>query len=387
MSVDVVRDRVPDVRRMAVLRAGAIGDFLMVVPALEALRRCYADAEIVVLGDAWLPDLLRARPGPWDAVVVVPLYPGLRGCPSDAAPGEQVEEFFARHAGSFDVALQMHGGGRNSNPFVRRLRPRVSAGARSPDAEPLDRWVPYVTERPEALRWLEVAELVGAAGLRSLDDVTPRLTVTQDDVDASRALLPEDDPFVLLHVGARDARRRWPASKFTEVARSLARRYAVRVVLVGSQADRPASAQVAEGLGAAAVDLTGQLSLGPLLGLACRSVLMVGNDSGPRHLAASAGAPTVGVFWAANLLTFGPLVGGGARAVTSYTAQCPTCGVSQSSHQCGHDASLVDSVSVEEVLGAASDLLATDPRARSAARRHDGSPAGSAGSLQGSPIR
>src|SRR3954464_13483167 len=65
---------VDDVRSIVVLRANGIGDFVVVIPALEALRAAYPDAHITYLGLPWHAELLEGRPGPWDAVDVVPPY-------------------------------------------------------------------------------------------------------------------------------------------------------------------------------------------------------------------------------------------------------------------------------------------------------------------------
>jgi len=69
---------VPDVERIGVLRAGGVGDFLFTVPALQALRAAYPDAEIVLLGAPWLPTFTDGRPGPWNRTVVVPPSQGVR---------------------------------------------------------------------------------------------------------------------------------------------------------------------------------------------------------------------------------------------------------------------------------------------------------------------
>src|SRR6266851_7516846 len=69
--------RVPGVRRIAVLRANALGDFIFALPALEALRAAYPQAEIVLLAKKWHATFLQGRPGPVDRVVVVPPYPGV----------------------------------------------------------------------------------------------------------------------------------------------------------------------------------------------------------------------------------------------------------------------------------------------------------------------
>jgi hypothetical protein len=154
----------------------------------------------------------------------------------------------------------------------------------------------------------------------------------------------------VLHAGARDPRRCWPAAKFATVALELRRTLGAYVVIVGTERDRAAAAELVQRIGSGTVDLTEDLSLGAMLGLASRSSLFVGNDSGPRHLAIAAGAPTVGIFWIGNLMAFGPLVGGAHRAALSFTIDCPVCGLRQLDGRCQHAVSFVDDVSVEDVL-------------------------------------
>jgi len=69
--------RSPSVRKIAVVRANGIGDYVFSIPALAALRRTYPDAEIVLLGKPWHAAFLAGRPGPIDRVAVVPDYPGV----------------------------------------------------------------------------------------------------------------------------------------------------------------------------------------------------------------------------------------------------------------------------------------------------------------------
>jgi ADP-heptose:LPS heptosyltransferase len=164
----------PEIDKIAMLRANAIGDFIFTLPALEALRAAYPHAEIVLLAKPWHAEFLRGRPGPADRVVVVPQYRGVREDAGFASLDGQ-PELRAEH---FDLALQLHGGGRNSNPFVRRLGARMTAGLRTPDAEPLDFNVPYIYWQPEILRLLEVVKLVGAPAVT----LEPRLAVTDADL-------------------------------------------------------------------------------------------------------------------------------------------------------------------------------------------------------------
>lgn len=354
---------VDGVERLAVVRANAVGDFVVTLPTLTALRRTYPSARLTLFGDRWLAAFLAGRPGPWDEVVVVPPYPGLRGLPSDAEPGPEWDEFRVRHLdAAYDLVLQLHGGGRNSNEFVTALGPRVSAGARAADARALDRWVPYVLGRHEILRCLEIARLVGAEP-GGLGELEPLLAVTPGDLTASADRV-SGAVDVVIHAGANDSRRRWPATSFLKLIQRLTGE-SRRVVLIGGPGDRDLAARLREGAGDRCTDATGELSLGGTLGLLARARLFIGNDSGPRHLAAAVGTPTVGIFWAPNLQTFGPLVGD-HRAVTTYQVNCPVCGRPQVREHCGHDVSLVEDVAVDDVMEAVYSLPASTVRRRPA---------------------
>lgn len=359
-----------NVRKIAVLRANALGDFVFATPALNALKRSWPDAELVYLGREWHQDFLVGRPGPVDSVIVVPKY---HGVPHEADRVEnpaQVEEFFARMQGErFDIALQMHGGGGNSNPFVRRLGARLSAGFRAAGAAPLDINIPYVLYHNEVLRYLELAESVGAhAG-----SVQPRVQVTANDRDELRAALPGlREPYAVLHPGASDVRRRWPAAKMAALADTLSAR-GLRVLITGTRTEGELVESVVR-RARAAENVCGHLSLPALTALLDGAALVVSNDTGPLHLARAVGTPTIGIYWVGNVINAGPVALRNHRYAMSWTVNCPACGmdcVHNDAHVprdgCRHEESFVDEVSVEEVAAHADALLAAVPVRHSAA--------------------
>lgn len=346
---------IPGVERIAVLRANALGDLVMTLPGLEAIRNAYPDARLTLLALPWHAGFLRDRPGPVDEVVALPPVTGVSTPePGHPAPPGLLEGLRERR---FDLAVQVHGGGRYSNPFVRALGAGTTAGLRTPDAEPLDRWVRYVHHQHETLRHLEVAALVGGR----TDRLEPRVAVTARDEAELAAALGEVEPgTVAVHPGARDPRRRWPAGRFAAVADRLGR----PVVVTGTPQERELVAAVTGAMRRPARAVVGTLSVGGLAALYARCDLVISNDTGPRHLAAAVGTATVAVYWCANLVNAGPLSRARHRPLVSWTAACPVCGVTgldPEAERCGHDPSWVTDVPVEAVAAEAEDLLRTRP--------------------------
>lgn len=351
-----VRDGLlPSVKKIAVLRANAIGDYIFSLPALAALRAAYPGAEIVLLGQEWHAGFLTDRPGPVDRVVVVPRIPGIWDPPEGEAENPYLMEAFFEEmqAEGFDLAIQMHGGGRNSNPFLNRLGARITAGLRTPDALMLDLWVPYVFYQPEIFRYLEVVGLVGAAPVT----LAPQLQVTeQDREEADQILLPGDMPLAILNPGSGSPRRRWPPEKFAAVGNALAWAGA-EVAVIGVQDEAGLAQAVVNGMAAPVHNLSGKTSLEGLTGLLSRAAVVVSNDSGPLHLASAVGAATVGIYWCGNLIVAGPVSRSNHRPAISWQLDCPVCGLDCTQNECGHQVSFVAGVSQEEVIASALSLL------------------------------
>lgn len=352
----------PNVRRIAVLRGGGLGDLFFALPALEALRAAYPNAEIVLLGSRLHARLLEARPSPVDEVIVLPESDG-----NGAEPAErEIEDFRQRVCHRpVDLGVQLHGGGTWSNPFLLRLEPRFTVGCRAEGAEPLDRSVPFRYYQNETMRALEVACAAGAPAVV----LEPRIRATAADIAAAdRVLGLSDRSLITIHPGAKDPRRRWPASNFAAVAAECVDR-GLDVVLVGALSEIDLLDSVAVEARARAPQrpdcgvrqLVGS-DMSVLCGVLARSAAFVGNDSGPRHLARALDVPTVGVFWAGDVINTGPIGRTWDRVLISWRADCPVCGrdiTGETAPRCPHDASVVDMVSVDQVRWELCDVLSS----------------------------
>jgi ADP-heptose:LPS heptosyltransferase len=344
-------ETVPGVKKIAVLRANALGDYIFSLPAFDSLRAAYPEAEIVLLGAEWHARVLPGRPGPVDRVVAVPdlEYP----------PRQFLD--WAR-AERFDLALQLHGGGKDSNPVVRALGARVTAGLRAPGAPLLDRWIPYDYYQPEVFRYLEVVGLVGAAPVT----VEPSFALSPaDHAEARRVVGPPGPLRAALHPGATDPRRRWPPERFAAVGDALADGGA-EVLVTGTGGERDLVAQVCAAMRRPARPLVDALSIGGLAAVYAGCAVVISNDTGPLHLAGAVGAGTVGLYWVGNMINGASPYRKRCRPMISWTIYCPECGLDctrdlyperAGGATCQHTPSFVADISVAEVEREALDLL------------------------------
>lgn len=323
--------------RVAVMRGGGIGDTILALPALQVLRSRFPDTRITLIGSEWHRQLLRDRHLPFDEVVVLP----------DAWEhgGVLVEAFNQRlRMRDFDLAVQMHGGGRNSNALVLSWGADLTVGMATADAPPLDRTVAYRPWQHEVLRFLDLVMLLDEGGTSaSATTLLPSLPLTAAEADAEALDL------LVVHPGATDPRRRWSPQNFAGVIRATG----LPSVLIGSEDEGDLCAAVAAE--SDAVNLCGALDLTGMIRLLAHSRLVLANDSGPRHVAEAVGTPTVSIFWIGNLINAGPLRRDHHLVEVSWQVACPSCGATVITHdgtgmpRCGHTDSWVDVVPVESV--------------------------------------
>lgn len=111
-----------------------------------------------------------------------------------------------------------------------------------------------------------------------------------------------DEPLVLLHPGGGDnpwrptEALRWPVERFVLLGSQLVRRHQARLLIVGAEAERALADAIAGMISAPVANLAGQVDLGELGALCEMADLYVGNDTGPTHVAAAVGCPTLAIF-------------------------------------------------------------------------------------------
>jgi heptosyltransferase-2 len=132
------------------------------------------------------------------------------------------------------------------------------------------------------------------------DHVDTRMQVVVTEAqraEAGRLLENVPRPFVVLCPGANRKAKRWPVERFTAVADELANRHGLAIVTTGSPAERSVTAAVTAAARTPVTDLGLKgVTLGALKAIIAEARLMITNDTGPRHVAAALGTPTVSLF-------------------------------------------------------------------------------------------
>lgn len=305
-------------RTVLLLLFGDIGDTVLTIPAIRAIRERYPGTRLLLMSKPLAGDIVR-RLGLVDEVIDVDKHffdrPAALLRPDAAVRllalwwrlrRERIDTVVLFHhlvtrwgALKFGL-LSMASGARQRlgidngrGWFLTRSVPDLGFGARH-----------------EAEYRLSVAELLDAPGTLDLE-----FPVGDDDRARARALLAaqglRDERFFAVYpgTGPYGPGRKWPAQRFAETARRVSAEHGMRAVIVGTDVDQAEADYVAEALGESAVNLLGQTDLGQLAAvLECCEVL-IGNDGGVGHVAAAVGTPVVTIFGPSNERSWRPLGG------------------------------------------------------------------------------
>lgn len=333
-------------KRVAVFRALNLGDMLCVIPALRALRGRLPDAHITLVGLESAAPVLRHFPGYLDELVE---FPGDPAFPEQAVRASELPAFYeTMRARSFDLALQMHGSGQQSNPIVRALAPAQWLGFVPRASQAVrGRLLPWPDHLHEVHRYLALLE---HAGLEAKDDTLEFPLGRRDRAQAGRLAARMGlrlDRTVFIHAGARLASRRWPLARYAAVARALAGE-GWQIALTGSGGEMDIARGLEASAGVPVVNLCGATSLGALAGLLRRGRLLICNDTGISHVAASVGAASVVIASGSDVARWAPL-DRQRHTVVHMPMACRPC----AHDECpiGHPCAL--GVSVERVLAEA----------------------------------
>jgi heptosyltransferase II len=321
-----------------------VGDAVLAVPAMKAVRARFPDAEITLLVRPWVAGLFSAAP------FVDEVWSETR--PSSLADWVRVTREIRNRRfdlalllpNSFESALMMFAGGVPQRMgYATDARQWMLTDAVTPPPEPLHQIHYYL-------------DLVRALSAEP-DRPSIEIQATDDERSTARRLLAaegiaHDAAFLVLNPGAAyGSAKRWYEDHFAGAADVLARGFGLRVAIIGSEGERRIANQICERMTTAAAVLSGKTSLETLMGVLAESSLMITNDSGPMHIAAALGVPTVAIFGSTDESVTGPY--GPRTRVVKHAVECSPCLL----RECPIDHRCMRGVSVGDVCRAVNELL------------------------------
>jgi ADP-heptose:LPS heptosyltransferase len=358
--------------RVLLIKFWGVGSLELLTPAARALRRRHPAADLTLLTlsangpfaqglglfDQVLPFDVSTASWPHMFGRILDLVRGLRRRRFDLVYDF---EFFTR----FSAVISVLSGAPLTRGFAA---PTVWRGGFHAETVPFNRY------------WHVARNFRCLAGGESGLDVGPDELATfrvepEHRLEAAAALfgagVGAEGPLIVLNpnAGTLSLERRWPRERFGELARRLVLEHGARVVLIGAGSEREWTSEVVALAGelpeGRLADLAGELSIGGLHALLDAADAFVSNDSGPMHLGASLGTPTIGLFGPETPVMYRPL---GARA--SFLYEPPACSPCINVHDnklavCWRGrAECLLNLSVERVLASVCQELALGPKPR-----------------------
>lgn len=281
----------PAPRKILLIRLRRAGDVIMTTPALAVLKKAFPGASLSYLVEEPFARLVEGNPAV-DEVIRTGEKEGL---------GEFLRLVRRVRRKKFDVLVDFHGGPRAS--WLTLLSgARVKVGYRIKHKSFIyGLRVPRAPEKGHVHSVLNHVNLVKALGLESGEIpplVLPR--ATPEEAERVRTFLKERGfdglKIVVIHVGAGNRFRDWGQANWSALAARLAGVEGLRLVLAGGPEDAARAEAVAAAAGGKGAAAAGTLNYVELREVIARSVLFVGPDSGPMHVAASTSTPIVALF-------------------------------------------------------------------------------------------
>jgi heptosyltransferase-2 len=340
-----------EIRRVVVRGTNWVGDSMMTVPALRELRRVLPEAHITLATRAWAKDLF--------------------------ADLNLVDEFMTYEAGGvlgtfsearrwadrrFDLAVIFPNSfGSALVPALARIPRRIGyatdrRGFLLNPALPVPSWR---ESRHEAFYYLNVISELEKYLTGRATTPAPNSSIVASAQTRTRAAerlaaygIEESDTLIALCPGSINSRaKRWPTESFAKLGDLLAHKLGAKVLLIGSNAEADVTLEVETRMKHRPVSLTGKTDLNELVGILNQVELLITNDTGPAHIAAALGRPTIVIFGPTNPLTTRPL--SETADIIRKPPECAPCML----RDCPIDHRCMTAISPEEVFGRAVDML------------------------------
>jgi len=341
------------VKRLVVRPPNWLGDAVLALPALAAIRRHFPKAELTIAAPSTVSSIFRE-----DTDVAPDRILDL--------PASSTSAIATLQGGRFDVGILLPNSFRSAWQLWRARVPGRWGYATAGRGLLLTQKSPRgKRERRHHSEYYRA--LVTGLGIECDPNTPPIMRPSAASARRADAILSEraigpSARIVAMAPGAAYGRaKQWAPDRMAELASKLVAEHDATCVLLGASHDRDAARAIESWLRAHAperaarvVDLVGRTTLGALVGVAARSAVFVSNDSGGMHLAAALGRPVVAIFGPTDERATSPV---GDHDVITADVFCRPCML----RECPIDHRCMKRISVETVLTDVAKRLSASP--------------------------
>jgi ADP-heptose:LPS heptosyltransferase len=279
-----------EIKKVLVIKLGALGDFVLALAAMKKIREAHPRAKITLLTTP-----------PFEALAK--LSPYFNAVETDGRPSDfsDLTAMLGRlRQARYDRVYDLQTNSR-TNWYFQALRPfppqwsGIAAGCALPQRGKARYHMHTLERQADQLKqagvWPDAPTEPGSAPPPDLSWILRR---TKETRPVTGGATPR--PCVLLVPGGSSHRpeKRWPTESYAQLAALLKAR-GLDIVIIGGPQESAMARQIQKTVSQAR-DLTGRTDFAQLAVLGAKAALTVGNDTGPTHLLAAAGAPTIALF-------------------------------------------------------------------------------------------
>ena len=279
--------KTPEIQSILVIHQGALGDFILALPALETLRKVFPHAKSVIMGYPRILELVEKR---FYAEEILSI--DQKGMATFFVREGSLDFTLSQFFKTFDLIVVF---GKDGEGIVIKNLRRVCEG-RILHINPFPPWDEEVHLTDHLLK--QFAQHGFPAS-----ELNPKLHLKESDREwamdywkSKGITLEERSRVIILHPGSGSKKKVWPLERFLNLARTLQDHLGSKILVVLGPAEGPEVQKAFEGRGPTEFILAKGVTLLQLASVMEGCWFFIGNDSGISHMAAALGLPTIVIF-------------------------------------------------------------------------------------------
>ena len=307
-------------KRILVVKLDHLGDVLLATPVFSNLRQAYPNAELHALTGAWSRVVLEKHP---DVNKVLEYNSPAFSRTAEPTSLKQTFRLYRElRRQKYDLMIELRSDWRIVCFALLRVTPKRLDRAALQVANKLG--FAQFTGTHETTRNLDVLR---KANIPTPIQTTTFSVTTEDKKWASDFLatyqINRERPLIAIHPGSPIPLKRWAPERYAELADWLIAQKRANILFVGVKEEIPIITEIQRLMRAASNNIAGETTLTQLASILHTCNVFIGNDSGPMHLAAAVGIPTIGLYGPGDPTRFGPV--GPKCQIIRQKQDCPPC--------------------------------------------------------------